>query len=274
MRVFSQHSGTPNLLGQILQQKRKEVNAARRQTPEALLRDLAKEPRHRRPFVERLENPGPWGINIIAEIKRASPSKGTIRPDLRIESQAKAYENGGAAAISILTDQRYFQGNPKDIKVVRTVTHLPILRKDFVVSPYQLYESVVMGADAVLLIVRALPEELLKECLGLCREISLDALVEIHTEPELERATRAGARLIGINNRDLASFQTDLQNSVRLAGELVSGQVAVAESGIGGRGDVERLKAAGIWNFLIGESLVRTPEPERLLRQLLGRSDE
>jgi indole-3-glycerol phosphate synthase len=221
-----------------------------------------------------LESPGPWGINIIAEIKRASPSKGPIRPDLRIDSQAKAYENGGAAAISILTDRRYFQGNPKDFEQVRTVTDLPILRKDFVISSYQLYESVVMGADAVLLIVRALPEELLKECLGLCREIALDALVEIHTEPELEKATRAGARLIGINNRDLASFQTDLQNSVRLVGKLVPGQVAVAESGIGSRGDVEKLTAAGIWNFLIGESLVRAAEPERLLRQLLGCSDE
>jgi indole-3-glycerol phosphate synthase len=146
-----------------------------------------------------------------------------------------------------------------------------VLRKDFIILPYQIYETVAMGADAVLLIVRALSREMLKELVDLSHELQLDALVEVHSEQEMTEATLAGARLIGINNRDLSSFQTDLQTSIRLARQIQDGQVAVAESGIHEREQIESLLAAGIWNFLIGESLVRTPDPEALLRGLLGR---
>jgi indole-3-glycerol phosphate synthase len=257
-----------NFLSKILDRKAAEVELARQQLAESELRVLAEAVRERRPFQGTLAAPGPCGVNIIAEIKRASPSRGPIRPDLSLDDYAGAYTRGGAAAISILTEQHYFAGDPRDIGRVRALTRLPLLRKDFVISTYQLYEAVVLGADAVLLIVRAISAELLRECLELCRELRLDALVEVHDERELERATAAGARLIGINNRDLTTFQTDLETSVRLSRQLDDGQVAVAESGIKDRTDVERLFAAGIWNFLIGESLVRAADPERFLREL------
>jgi indole-3-glycerol phosphate synthase len=263
-------SRASDFLSRILEQKQREVQASKQQIPEQRMRELAAKPRERRPFGERLAVPGPHGANIIAEIKRASPSKGPIRPDLKLDDYATAYTRCGAAAISILTEREHFRGDPEDLGRVRKLTPLPLLRKDFVISTYQLYEAVVLGADAALLIVRAISSELLHDCLELCRELQLDALVEVHDAAELEQASRAGARLIGINNRDLRTFQIDLQTSVRLAGNLEPGQVAVAESGIGGRADVERLLEAGIWNFLIGESLVRAPDPARCLLELLG----
>ena len=152
--------------------------------------------------------------------------------DLDAERQAKSYERAGAAAISVLTEQAFFRARPDDLQRVRSAVSLPVLRKDFIILPYQIYETVAMGADAVLLIVRALSREMLKELLDLCRELQLDALVEVHSEREMAEATRAGARLIGINNRDLSSFQTDLQTSMRLARQIQDGQIAVAESGI------------------------------------------
>ena len=180
------------------------------------------------------------------------------------------YESGGAAAISVLTDRDYFSGSPEDLKKVRAASQLPALRKDFIISPYQVYESAVMGADALLLIVRALSPELLKDLLALCAGLGLDALVETHDELEFEIASRAGARLIGINNRDLATFTTDISTSIRVSRIAAPGQVLVAESGIHTRSDIERLLEAGIWNFLIGESLMRSQDPVMLLRTLHG----
>jgi indole-3-glycerol phosphate synthase len=173
----------------------------------------------------------------------------------------------------VLTEQSFFRARPDDLKTVRGTVNLPVLRKDFIIAPYQIYETAVMGADAVLLIVRALSREMLKDLLDLCRELELDALVEVHSEHETAEAMRAGARLIGINNRDLSSFQTDIETSVRLAGQIREGQIAVAESGIHERRQIESLLAAGIWNFLIGESLVKAPDPEAFLKGLLGRID-
>ena len=170
----------------------------------------------------------------------------------------------------MLTDPTFFQGSLQDLKQAREATRLPVLRKDFIISTYQIYEAVAWGADAVLLIVRALSKEFLRTSLELCRELEIDALVEIHSEQELEEATLAGAKLIGINNRDLTSFQTDIQTSIRLARGLKAGQTAVAESGIHEREQVERLLNAGIWNFLIGEGLVRAADPEALLKALLA----
>lgn len=233
----------------------------------------ARRSREKRSFYEKLSTPGRFGVNIIAEIKKGSPSRGAIRPDLDPAAQARSYEKGGAAAISVLTDKRFFMGEPDDLKRARAAVSLPVLRKDFIVSTYQIYEAAAMGADAVLLIVRALPPDFLKACLALCLEIHMDALVEVHSEKELEEATHAGAGLIGINNRDLTTFQTNIQTSIDLARRLHKDQVAVAESGIQDRTDIEKLLDAGIWNFLIGESLVRAPEPARFLRQLLVGSD-
>jgi indole-3-glycerol phosphate synthase len=260
-------------LKKILDQKGVEVENAKKELPEGRLLELADSAREPRPFFEALASPGPHGTNVIAEIKRASPSRGAIRMDLDPESYARTYERGGAAALSVLTDQYHFHGSPQDLKRARQATGLPVLRKDFVITTYQIYESLIMEADCVLLIVRALQRGLLKDCLDLCAELQLDALVEVHSEGELETASWAGARLIGINNRDLETFQTDIQTSVRLSGYLHPGQVAVAESGIKDRAQVEQLLQAGIWNFLIGESLVRAPDGEGFLRHLLGSSD-
>lgn len=259
-----------DFLGQIIEKKQQEVELARKVIPESRLRAAAREAGARRPFFARLAAPGPLGANIIAEIKRASPSKGAIRVDLEAAELARAYERAGAAAISVLTERSFFQARPDDLEVVRGAVSLPVLRKDFIICAYQLYETAAMGADAVLLIVRALSRETLRELLDLCRELCLDALVEVHSEEEMAEATQAGATLIGINNRDLTSFHTDIRTSVRLAQGVADGQVAVAESGIHDRGQIESLLKAGIWNFLIGESLVRARDAEGQLRGLLG----
>jgi indole-3-glycerol phosphate synthase len=261
----------PDFLSQIIETKKQELENARKVTPENQLVEEAGRSGERRPFFARLSDRDPFGLNIIAEIKRASPSRGDIRLDLDVERQARSYERAGAAAISVLTEQVFFRARPDDLQKVRSSVNLPVLRKDFIISPYQIYETAAMGADAVLLIVRALSREMLKGLLDLCREVHLDALVEVHSEEEMAEAKRAGARLIGINNRDLRSFQTDLQISIRLAREIQDGQIAVAESGIHERAQVESLIAGGIWNFLIGESLVKAPDPEVFLRELMGR---
>ena len=224
----------------------------------------------RRDFIGRLAEPGLLGMNIIAEIKRASPSKGKIRENVDPAERARKYEMGGAAAVSVLTDQNFFNGSPRDLKKAKSAASLPTLRKDFIIDPYQIYESAAMGADAVLLIVRALLPESLLDLLSLCSEVGLDALVEVHGEGEFEIAAKAGARLIGINNRDLGTFVTDISTSVDLADRAGPGRLLVAESGIHARSDIERLLDAGIWNFLIGESLMRSEDPVRLLRVLHG----
>ncbi|GKT08970.1 indole-3-glycerol phosphate synthase TrpC [Desulforhabdus sp. TSK] len=260
-----------DILTSILQKKQEEVEAARRAVPEVQLRKEARNPRVRHSFLEKLSAPGPFGTNIIAEIKRGSPSRGAMRADLDPQAYGRSYERAGAAAISVLTDKTFFMGSPQDLKAVRGVVDLPVLRKDFVVSTYQIYEAAAWGADAVLLIVRALSPEFLKAGIELARELGLDALVEVHSREELETATAAGAQLVGINNRDLRTFQTDIQTSVQLARLLEPGQVAVAESGIHTRAQIEALQGAGIFNFLIGESLVKAADPEPVLRHLLGR---
>lgn len=260
-----------DFLSRILEKKADEVIEARKQMPLSRLRAQAEKPRSRRPFLAELAVPGPYGANIIAEIKRGSPSRGAIRADLQAAHYARLYEDGGAAALSVLTDTSFFLGGLEDLQEARAAVRLPVLRKDFIISEYQLYEAAVWGADAVLLIVRALSAEALKSFLELCAELRLDALVEVHSENELEGASRAGARLIGINNRDLTTFKTDIRTSIRVGRLLQPDQTAVAESGINGREQIETLLEAGIWNFLIGESLVRAGDPVDLLRRFLKR---
>ena len=259
-----------DFLTTIVDRKNEESAAARHKVPESDLREKAAIWQEKRPFMGRLEKAGPSGVNIIAEIKRASPSKGSIRLDLDPVEYALAYERGGAAAISVLTDQPGFQGRFEDLTAARRSVSLPILRKDFLISSYQLYESSALGADAVLLIVRILSREQLKDYLLLSRELCMDALVEVHSEKEIEIATLAGARLIGINNRNLSSFETNVETAVDLVQKLESGQIAVAESGIKTPDDIQKLRQSGIWNFLIGESLVRAESPEIFLKQLTG----
>jgi indole-3-glycerol phosphate synthase len=259
-----------DILSQIVAHKKEEVAAARNRLPEARIREQAMVSRQRRHFLKKLATPGPSGTNIIAEIKRASPSKGLLCPNLNPAVLATEYERGGATALSILTDQAFFKGSVQDLKSARENTALPVLRKDFLISEYQLFESARMGADAVLLIVRILDAEQLKDYMDLCNALELDTLVEIHSEQDLEAAARVGARLIGINNRNLRSFETDINIAIRMKSLLEPGQIAVAASGIQTRAHIEQNLRAGIWNFLIGESLVKAQNRYALLRSLQG----
>ncbi|MFC1886306.1 indole-3-glycerol phosphate synthase TrpC [Thermodesulfobacteriota bacterium] len=256
-------------LSKIIEHKNKEVAEAKKIRPERLLRESAIVSGKKRSFFQRLSQPGPLGANIIAEIKRASPSKGLLCPDLDPALYASNYEKGGAAALSVLTDVKYFKGSEADLQAAKNAATLPVLRKDFLISAYQLYESAAMGADAILLIVRILSGRQLKDYLDLSKELNLDALVEIHSETDLEKASLSGAKLIGINNRNLSSFETSIDTAIRMAPLLDSDQIAVAASGIRTREDINQNKEAGIWNFLIGESLVKADDPGLLIKQLL-----
>jgi indole-3-glycerol phosphate synthase len=263
---------TTHILDAIVAQKHREIAALLQKTPEKRLREQALQPRERRPFLERLRQPGQTCINIIAEIKRASPSKGMLRPDLDPVILAKSYESGGAACLSVLTDRQFFQGSPEDLLAARAATHLPVLRKDFLISACQIYESCILGADAVLLIARILSEDRLGELLGLCHRLGMDALVEVHSESDVASATRAGAKMIGINNRNLQTFHTDIATSMQLVSLLAPAQIPVAASGIQNRQDIEHLLESGIFNFLIGESLVRSKDPAAFLKSLMTAS--
>jgi indole-3-glycerol phosphate synthase len=260
---------TNHILDTIVRQKHLEIAALLRKTPEKMLREQALQKRARRPFLERLRQPGKYGINVIAEIKRASPSKGMLCPDLDPAALAGSYESGGAACLSVLTDRQFFQGSPEDLMAARAATDLPVLRKDFLVSVCQIYESCILGADAVLLIARILSENQLSELLELCHTLDMDALVEVHSESDVIAATRARAKLIGINNRNLQTFHTDIATSTQLVSLLTPDQIPVAASGIQNRQDIEHLLKSGIFNFLIGESLVKSEDPAAFLTSLM-----
>ena len=262
-----------DILGEIVEKKKEEVRRAHHDCPLACIQAKAVAAPGGRSFLSAMTSREE--VRIIAEIKRASPSKGLIRADLNAAEQAAAYASGGAAALSVLTDGPYFQGSLDDLAAARAATSLPVLRKEFIVSAYQIFESRAWRADAILLIVRILSATQLGEYLAISRELGMDALVEVHTEADLEVATHAGATLIGINNRNLTSFDTDIGRAVNLVSRFGAGQTAVAASGMGGRADIERNLAAGIHNFLIGESLVRAHDPAAFLRYLrTGKREE
>jgi indole-3-glycerol phosphate synthase len=207
---------------------------------------------------------------LIAEHKRRSPSAGEIRAGASVAEIVAAYERGGAAALSVLTEPHHFGGSLDDLRAARAVTALPILRKDFVVDPYQLYESAVAGADAVLLIVAALEQEELASLYATARAIDLDVLVEVHDEPELERALEVDADVIGINNRDLSDFSVDLGRTFDLLSDVPAGKTVVSESGLATREQLDELERVGVDAVLIGERFMRAPDPEAALRDLTG----
>jgi indole-3-glycerol phosphate synthase len=219
-----------------------------------------------RDFIEAVSRDG---VRIIAEVKKASPSKGVIREDFDPVQIARTYEQSGAAAISVLTEEKYFLGSLDHLTRVRESVSLPVLRKDFIVDPYQVYESRAAGADSILLIVGVLTVPLLKELLSLSRELSMEALVEVHTEEELAIAVDTGARVIGINNRDLKSFTTDIDITMRLAGKVPEDKIIISESGIKTVDDIRLLKAQGVDAILIGEALVREQNISGKLREFL-----
>lgn len=261
-----------DFLARILKQKGFEISQGRRVIAEGKLAELARSRSDFRPFYDNLSRPGAAGVNIIAEIKRASPSRGDIRSDLDAPKTAAMYEKGGAAAVSVLTDSLYFKGSLDDLTAARSACALPVLRKDFIISRYQVYEAAAAGADAILLITRILNRQKLVQLYDLCRELGMDALVEIHTPEDARNAIAAGARLVGINNRNLSTFETDAALAVDLVSRLAPGQVPVAASGIGGPEDIQRNLDAGIFNFLVGESIVRSHDPVRFIRGLTGAS--
>lgn len=210
-------------------------------------------------------------VNVIAEFKRASPSKGEIRSGVSAGETALAYERGGAAAVSILTEEEHFGGSLRDLTEARGSTRLPLLRKDFIFDEYQVYEAAASGADALLLIVAALDDAELTALLRLTEEeLRMDALVEVHTGEEMRRAASAGARLIGVNNRDLHTFEVSLETSARLAPQAPAGALLVSESGLRDSYDIESLRAIGYRAFLVGETLMRAERPEEALRRLTG----
>ena len=256
-----------SVLERIVEDTRGEVDRRRDTVPLARLEEVIAQRPEGRPFQEALLRPG---ISLIAEHKRRSPSAGTIREGATVEEIALAYERGGAAALSILTEPFHFSGSLDDLRAARAVTELPVLRKDFIVDPYQLYESAAAGADAILLIVAALHPDVLYDLLTEARTLDLDALVEIHDERELEVALDVEADVLGINNRDLADFSVDIERTYELLSDVPAGKTVVSESGYSTRDELDELERVGVDAVLIGETLMRAADVEEAARRLSG----
>ena len=257
------------ILAEITAHKRTEVAARQARRPLPELRRAAEVAAPCRGFRQALLDAA--GPAVIAEVKKASPSAGILRADFDPAAIASAYEVAGAACLSVLTDERYFHGADCHLRLVRQACALPVLRKDFVVDAYQLYEARALGADCVLLIVAALDASQLAELAQLADELGMDALVEVHDERELERALALAPWLLGINNRDLATFRTRIETTLRLLPAVPAGVAVVSESGIGTREDVARLAAAGVRAFLVGTAFMRAADPGAALEALFNR---
>ena len=257
-----------NVLEKIIAGTRKDVVKRREQVPLSKLEEALERRGDDRPFSEALTLPG---VSVIAEHKRRSPSAGKIRKGSSVADVVAAYERGGAAALSILTEHRNFGGSLDDLREARAASSLPILRKDFIVDPYQLYESAAAGADAILLIVAALEGDELAELFAQAAELDLDVLVEVHDEAELQCALEViDADVIGINNRDLADFSVDVERTFELLHDIPAGKTVISESGFHSRSQLDDLERVGVDGVLVGESLMRADDPEAALRALTG----
>jgi indole-3-glycerol phosphate synthase len=258
-------------LAEICSQKREHIAVRKAAMPESALRDAAAQAGTPRGFVKALRAAVAQGrFGLIAEIKKASPSRGVIRADFDPAALAQAYATGGAVCLSVLTDIPYFQGNDAYLGQARGAVTLPVLRKDFMLDPYQIVESRALGADCILLIMAALQDAQARELEAQALEMDMDVLVEVHDKAEMERALEhLRSPLLGINNRNLKTLAVDLATSEALARYVPASSLAVCESGIGGHADVLRMRKAGIGCFLVGESLMRQPDVARATRQLL-----
>lgn len=259
----------PTILRKILARKAEEVAERSARRTVADLRAMIAEQTPTRGFAEALAaNIEALRPAVIAEIKKASPSKGVIRPDFDPAAIAASYERGGAACLSVLTDMDFFQGADPYLQAARLATTLPVLRKDFTVDPYQVYEARAIGADCILLIAAALEQARMEELHDLGRDLGLDVLVEVHNAAELERALDLDTRLIGINNRDLHTFETSPETTYGLLADIPGDRLVITESGIHTRGDVTAMMERGVYGFLVGEALMRAKDPGARLREL------
>jgi indole-3-glycerol phosphate synthase len=267
--IFSENleSKIHGKLREILEYKILEVEKSKEKMSFEVLKNLLREnPYVHRDFESALDMPN--NISLIAEIKKASPSEGSIRADDDIIARAKLYDSSGAHAISVLTDEKFFGGKLSYLHDVKQVTTIPILRKDFIIDPYQIYESKLYGADALLLMATVLSQDLLRKLLELAHELGLECLVETHTEEDIEKVLNTDARVIGINARDLQTFEIDLENIIQLAPHIPSQKVLVAESGIETAQDVVKLRGLGVNSVLVGTALMRAGNVEEKIGQL------
>jgi indole-3-glycerol phosphate synthase len=257
-------------LEELVAATRRAVERRKEEVPFAELELQAGRLAEGRPFAEALSRPG---TSVIAEHKRRSPSAGTIREGMTLSDVVQAYERGGAAALSVLTEEENFGGSLDDLREARAASDLPILRKDFTVDPYQLFEAKTAGGDAVLVVVGSAPVKELGGLMDMARDLDLDVLVEIHRDDELEVALELDADVIGINNRDLADFSVDVDRTYELLADVPAGKTVVSESGISTREQIEALEGVGVDAVLVGESLMRAPDLEAATRALAGDED-
>jgi indole-3-glycerol phosphate synthase len=261
-------AGVPDILERILARKREEIEAARAAVPFAEMQRRAEAAPPPRDFVAAIRARIAAGRPaVIAEVKKASPSKGLLRADFDPGDIARGYEAGGAACLSVLTDRDFFQGDPAHLAQAKGACSLPVLRKDFVTEPYQVFESRAMGADCILLIAAALARQDMQGLEASARSLGMAVLVEVHDAEELDAALSLQTPLLGINNRDLRSFVTRLETTLDLLPRVPAGKIVVAESGIAGRADVDMLRRQGVPAFLVGEALMRAPEPGKALEE-------
>lgn len=258
----------PSILHDILQTKSREVLAGKAIATTAALTAQLRDCPPTRGFETQLRARLVSGPAIIAEVKKASPSAGVIRADFHPDQIAKSYAKAGAACLSVLTDRDYFQGSDEYLQMARNACLLPVLRKDFMIDPWQILQSRVLGADCILLIAAALEPSQMADLLAVSKEAGLDALIEVHNEEELESALKLDHALIGVNNRNLNTFETTLQTSERLKKLMPSNSLLVTESGIKNVQDVQRMQAAGINAFLVGEAFMREPDPGEALQRM------